>query len=57
MPDVAAELKSLRLLYGIVGACRSSLLRARPRRFGPRAGPIEHLLQSEHTEKAMRSIS
>jgi len=56
MPDVAAELKSLRL-YGIVGACRSSLLRARPRRFGPRAGPIEHLLQSEHTEKAMRSIS
>ncbi len=57
MRDVAAELKSLRL-YGMVGAWEEIVAQGNTAAFHPTpTGLIEHLLQAEHTDRHMRSIS
>ena len=48
MRDVAAELKALRL-HGMVGAWEETTIESS-------RWLIEHLLESEHTDRAMRSI-
>jgi hypothetical protein len=53
--DVATELKELRLL-GMVGAW-TDLLAQGESQIAASKWLIEHLLQAEHTDRAMRSIS
>ena len=53
--DVATELKELRLL-GMVGAW-TDLMAQGESQIGASKWLIEHLLQAEHTDRAMRSIS
>ena len=53
--DVASELKELRLL-GMVGAW-TDLLAQGESQIAASKWLIEHLLQAEHTDRAMRSIS
>ncbi|MRR52221.1 MAG: AAA family ATPase [Rhodocyclaceae bacterium] len=55
MRDVAAELKALRL-YGMVGAWEEIVAQGNTAAFQSSHWLIEHLLQSEHTDRAMRSI-
>ena len=54
MRDVAAELKALRL-YGMVGAWEEIIGQGLATIESSR-WLIEHLLESEHTDRAMRSI-
>ena len=56
MRDVAAELKSLRL-YGMVGAWEEIVAQGNTAAFQSSHWLIEHLLQAEHTDRHMRSIS
>ena len=56
MRDVAAELKSLRL-YGMVGAWEEIVAQGNTAAFQSSHWLIEHLLDTEHTDRAMRSIS
>ncbi len=56
MRDVAAELKSLRL-YGMVGAWEEVVAQGNTADFQASHWLIEHLLQAEHTDRHMRSIS
>ena len=53
--DIASELKELRLL-GMVGAW-TDLMAQGESQIGASRWLIEHLLQAEHTDRAMRSIS
>ena len=53
--DVATELKALRLL-GMAGAW-TDLLAQGESQIGASKWLIEHLLQAEHTDRAMRSIN
>ena len=56
MRDVAAELKSLRL-YGMVGAWEEVVAQGNTADFQASHWLIEHLLQAEHTDRHIRSIS
>ena len=56
MRDVAAELKSLRL-YGMVGAWEEVVAQGNTAAFQSSHWLIEHLLQAEHSDRHMRSIS
>ena len=56
MRDVAAELKALRL-YGMVGAWEEIVAQGNTAAFQSSHWLIEHLLDTEHTDRAMRSIS
>ena len=56
MRDVAAELKSLRL-YGMVSAWEEIAAQGNSAGLQSARWLIEHLLQSEHTDRAMRSIN
>jgi DNA replication protein DnaC len=56
MRDVAAELKALRL-YGMVGAWEDMMSQGALGTVDSSRWLIEHLLDSEHTDRAMRSIS
>lgn len=55
MRDVAAELKELRL-YGMVGAWEEIAAQGNTAGLQSARWLIEHLLASEHTDRAMRSI-
>ena len=55
MRDVAAELKSLRL-YGMVGAWEEVVAQGDSMGLQTSRWLIEHLLDTEHTDRAMRSI-
>ena len=55
MRDVAAELKALRL-YGMVGAWEEIIGQGTLATVESSRWLIEHLLQPEHTDRAMRSI-
>lgn len=56
MRDVAAELKALRL-YGMSGAWEEIVAQGASAGVDSSRWLIEHLLESEHTDRAMRSIS
>jgi DNA replication protein DnaC len=56
MRDVAAELKALRL-YGMVGAWEEIIAQATLAPVESSRWLIEHLLEAEHTDRVMRSIS
>jgi DNA replication protein DnaC len=56
MRDVAAELKALRL-YGMVGAWEEIIAQATLAAVESSRWLIEHLLEAEHTDRVMRSIS
>jgi DNA replication protein DnaC len=56
MGDVAAELKALRL-HGMVGAWEEIVAQGTTAALESSHWLIEHLLEAEHTERAMRSIS
>ena len=56
MRDVAAELKELRL-YGMAGAWEEIVAQGNTADVESSRWLIEHLLQAEHTDRAMRSIS
>ncbi len=56
MRDVAAELKELRL-YGMVGAWEDIVAQDNTAAFQTSHWLIEHLLEAEHTNRVMRSIS
>jgi DNA replication protein DnaC len=56
MRDVAAELKSLRL-YGMVSAWEEIAAQGDSAGLQSARWLVEHLLQSEHTDRAMRSVS
>jgi DNA replication protein DnaC len=55
MRDVAAELKSLRL-YGMASAWEEMTAQGNSAGLQSSRWLVEHLLQSEHTDRAMRSI-
>lgn len=55
MRDVAAELKSLRL-YGMATAWEEVAAQCNSAGLQTSRWLVEHLLQSEHTDRAMRSI-
>ena len=55
MRDVAAELKALRL-YGMVGAWEDIIGQGTLAAVESSRWLIEHLLESEHTDRTMRSI-
>lgn len=55
MRNVSEELKALRL-YGMVGAWEDLIAQDAQTAVGTGRWLIEHLLQSEHTDRAMRSI-
>ena len=55
MRDVAAELKALRL-YGMVGAWEEIIGQGTQTAVESSRWLIEHLLESEHTDRTMRSI-
>jgi len=55
MRDVAAELKALRL-YGMAGSWEEIIGQGTQAAVDSSRWLIEHLLQSEHTDRAMRSI-
>ena len=55
MRDIAAELKALRL-YGMVGAWEEIIGQGTLAAVESSRWLIEHLLESEHTDRAMRSI-
>lgn len=54
-PDISADLKALRL-HGMVGAW-NDLMAQGESAVGSSKWLIEHLLQAEHTDRAMRSVS
>ena len=56
MRDVATELKDLRL-YGMVSAWEEVVAQGNTAAFQSSRWLIEHLLQAEHTDRAVRSIS
>ena len=56
MRDVAAELKSLRL-YGMASAWEEIAAQGNSAGLQSARWLVEHLLQSEHTDRAMRSIN
>ncbi len=56
MRNVSDELKALRL-YGMVGAWEDIIAQGAQTAVGSSRWLIEHLLQAEHTDRAMRSIS
>ena len=56
MRDVAAELKALRL-YGMVGAWEEIIAQGNSAGLQSARWLIEHLLDTEHTDRALRSIS
>lgn len=56
MRDVAAELKALRL-YGMVGAWEEIIAQGALAPVESSRWLIEHLLEAEHTDRVMRSIS
>lgn len=56
MRNVSDELKTLRL-YGMVGAWEDIIAQGAQTAVGSSRWLIEHLLQAEHTDRAMRSIS
>jgi DNA replication protein DnaC len=56
MRDVAAELKALRL-YGMVGAWEEIIAQGALATVESSRWLIEHLLEAEHTDRVMRSIS
>lgn len=55
MREVAAELKALRL-YGMVGAWEDIIAQGTLATVESSRWLIEHLLEAEHTDRAMRSI-
>ena len=55
MRDVAAELKALRL-YGMVSAWEEIVAQGNSVGLQNARWLIEHLLDTEHTDRAMRSI-
>src|SRR3989338_4825597 len=55
MRNVSEELKALRL-YGMVGAWEDIIAQDAQTAVGSSRWLIEHLLQAEHTDRAMRSI-
>jgi len=56
MSEIAAELKALRL-YGMVGAWEEIIARGAQTTVESSRWLIEHLLEAEHTDRVMRSIS
>ena len=56
MRDIAAEFKILRL-YGMVGAWEDMISQGKHATFDTSRWLVEHLLEAEQTDRAIRSIS